>query len=333
MPTTQNISVLGSGSFGTALANVLADNGHHVLLWGRDPAVVAEINTYHRNSKYLKEIAVDERVTATTDIETAIIGAQAIICAIPTQKIRAVFSVNQKNLSGKLVINSAKGIEIGTGLTVSGIFAQIAPETNYAIVSGPSFAIEVARRLPTAVTVASISAQTAEFVQSLFSNRYFRVYTGRDVIGVELAGALKNVIAIGSGIVTGLKLGYNAQAAIINRGVAEMARLARRKNADPMTFLGLAGMGDLVLTCTGPLSRNRTVGVLLGEGRHLADIEKTLEGVAEGVYTAKSAYDLSKQLKVEMPITEQAYRILYEGQTCRAALEELMGRDLKMEWS
>ncbi len=333
MAQSETIAVLGSGSFGTALANVLADNGHDVTLWGRDSSVVNEIANQHANPRYLKGFLLNPRIKATTQLEKAVQASSIIVCAIPTQKIRSVLTPVGAIFSDKIFINSAKGIEIGTELTVSGILSDIAPKCRYAILSGPSFAAEVVQRLPTAVTAASRDTDLAAHVQRIFNNRYFRVYASADVIGVELAGALKNVIAIGSGVVTGLKLGYNAQAAIINRGVAEMARLATRKKADPLTFLGLAGMGDLVLTCTGPLSRNRTVGLLLGEGKPLAEIEKQLGGIAEGVYTAKSAFALSKQLKVEMPITEQAYKILYEGQTCRAALEELMARDPKVEWS
>ncbi|MBI1860211.1 MAG: NAD(P)-dependent glycerol-3-phosphate dehydrogenase [Deltaproteobacteria bacterium] len=333
MAQIENITVLGSGSFGTALANVLADNGHNVLLWGRDRGVIAAINGEHFNPKYLKGTPLNSNIKATAELSLAFTHSDTLICAIPAQKIRSVLTQHQAELPTKTIINTAKGIEVGTQLLVSEIFAQLSPKSPYAILSGPSFAAEVAQRLPTAITAASQTTGLAEKVQALFNNRYFRVYAGHDVRGVELAGSLKNVIAIGSGVVTGLKLGYNAQAAIINRGVAEMARLAQKMKADPMTFLGLAGMGDLVLTCTGPLSRNRTVGVLLGEGKPLADIEKQLGGVAEGVYTAESAYVLSQQLGVEMPITEQTYKILYQGQKCSKALEELMARDPKSEWA
>jgi glycerol-3-phosphate dehydrogenase (NAD(P)+) len=198
--------------------------------------------------------------------------------------------------------------------------------------SGPSFALEVAKRLPTAVTLASDKLEAVAKVQQALATPYFRSYTSKDVAGVEFAGSLKNVVAIASGIVTGLNLGYNAQAALINRGIAEIMRIAKAFHADPFTFLGLAGTGDLILTCTGPLSRNRKVGVLLGEGKKLEEIQKELGGVAEGVYTAKSAFELSQKAGIELPITEQVYRILYENSTPAVALQSLMGRELKEEW-
>lgn len=325
------VALIGGGSFGTAMANVFADAGCKVRLWARDKAVVDEINGPHRNSKYLKGLELNPGIVATTDLDKTLEEADLIVSALPTQQIRNVLGSQRPRLRGKPIVNTAKGIERGTHARVSEIFDELSPGSPYVILSGPSFAQEVVQRLPTAVTLASVNPAVNAEVQKLMATAYFRAYRSSDVVGVELAGALKNVIAIASGMVTGLKLGYNAQAAIINRGIAELARLGKSAGAQPMTFLGLAGMGDLVLTCTGPLSRNRRVGVSLGEGKKLDDIQRELGGVAEGVHTAESASELAKRLGVEMPITEQVYEIVYKGSTPQNALIELMSRDLKEE--
>ncbi len=332
MKTTEKIAVVGAGSWGTGLANVFADAGHDVTLWGRDSEIIKAINVQHENPKYLKGIQLNPKLKASSDLSLILKESHWIVCAIPTQQIRTVFKPLASLIKNKLIINTSKGIEVGTLLRVSEIFNEIAPEAIYSILSGPSFALEVAKRLPTAVTLASQKLEEAVKVQQASATPYFRSYTSRDVVGVEFAGALKNVIAIASGIVTGLNLGYNAQAALINRGITEIMRIAKAFHADPFTFLGLAGTGDLILTCTGPLSRNRKVGVLLGEGKKLDQIQKELGGVAEGVYTAKSAYELSQKAGIELPITEQVYQILYENSTPTTALQSLMGRELKEEW-
>ncbi|MBI4402745.1 MAG: NAD(P)-dependent glycerol-3-phosphate dehydrogenase [Deltaproteobacteria bacterium] len=326
-----NVAVIGSGSWGTALANAFADRGNSVTLWGRTEQIL-EVNALHENRKYLPGFKLSEKICATLDIEQSVKSAEVIVCAIPTQQIRKVFQPLSSLLKGKLIVNSAKGIEEKSHVTVSRIFEEIAPANTYLVLSGPSFAQEVVQRLPTAVTVASKATDAASTVQRMVSNSYLRAYTGTDVIGVELGGALKNVIAIASGVASGLKLGHNAQAAIINRGVAEIIRMGKCKGANPMTFLGLSGMGDLILTCTGPLSRNRRLGQGIGEGKKLDQIQRELGGVAEGVYTARSAYELSRQLNIEMPITEQVYRVLFEATSVQSALTELMGRGLKEEW-
>lgn len=332
MKTLEKIAVIGAGSWGTGLANVFADAGHDVTIWGRDTGMVNSINTAHENLKYLKGVQLNPKLKASSDLTSTLTSAQWIVCAIPTQQIRSVFKPLANHLKNKLIINTSKGIEVGTHLRVSEIFHEIAPEARYTILSGPSFALEVAKRLPTAVTLASVASEDATQVQMALATPYFRSYTSKDVIGVEFAGALKNVIAIASGMVTGLNLGYNAQAALINRGIAEIMRIAKAFHADPFTFLGLAGTGDLILTCTGPLSRNRRLGVLLGEGKKLPQIQQELGGVAEGVYTAKSAFELASKAGIELPITEQIYRILYESSTPIEALQSLMGRELKEEW-
>jgi glycerol-3-phosphate dehydrogenase (NAD(P)+) len=326
------IAVVGAGSWGTALAQVFADVGAQTTIWGRDSSVVKGIQSHHRNPKYLKDISLSPSLQASDDLESVVKGAEIVICSIPTQQIRLVFSSLSKLLSGKLIVKTSKGIEVETHATVSEIFREIAPGARYAILSGPSFAEEVAKRLPTAVTVAAQIGADAEKIQKMLVTPYFRVYRSKDVAGVELAGALKNVVAIASGVVSGLNLGYNAQAAIINRGIAEIMRMGKRRGADPMTFLGLAGMGDLILTCTGPLSRNRRLGTLLAQGKSFEGARQELGGVAEGAYTARSAAELARQLGVDMPITDQVNKILYQGGTPQKALTELMSRDLKDEW-
>ena len=332
MSNSGKIAIVGAGSWGTAVANVFADAGAQVMLWGRDPAIVESVNAHHENAKYAKGFRLSSSIKATADLATALEFGEVIVNAVPTQSLRAVFTPHVSLLRGKILVNTSKGIELGSHCCVSEIFAALSPDIRYVMLSGPSFAQEVLKRLPTAVTVASKDGTSAAAVQRLLSAPYFRAYTSRDVAGVELAGALKNVIAIASGIVTGLQLGYNAQAALINRGIAEIMRMGTKRGAEPLTYLGLAGMGDLLLTCTGPLSRNRQVGIKLGEGQKLAAIQRDLGGVAEGVFTARSAYELAKQYGVDMPITEQVYKILYEGSTPQKALTELMSRDLKEEW-
>jgi len=325
------ITVVGAGSWGTALANVFADAGAVVTVWAKEPGVVQGIQSQRENPVYLKGIPLSERISATSDLAAAVGSAEVVVCAIPTQFIRGVFSPVGALLGGKVVVNASKGIEMGTFARVSEIFHSFAPGARYVVLSGPSFAHEVAKRLPTAVTVASLDRSSAARVQGLVATPYFRAYRSSDVLGVELAGALKNVIAIASGIVAGLDLGYNAQAAIVNRGVAEIVRVGTRLGAQSLTFMGLSGMGDLILTCTGPLSRNRRLGVGLAQGKSLAAIQGELGGVAEGVTTTQAAYELATKFGIEMPITEQVHRILYEGSTPQKALGELMSRDLKPE--
>jgi glycerol-3-phosphate dehydrogenase (NAD(P)+) len=311
---------------------VFAEAGSRVTLWGRDRDVLAAIAQHRENPKYLKGVKLSSELDTHAELDQVIERADIVICSIPTQHIRGLFSFHAAAINGKPIVNTSKGIEMGTRARVSQIFAELTPRSPYAVLSGPSFAEEVARRLPTAVTIAATDKTVAARVQRLCSTSYFRGYTSQDVLGVELCGALKNVIAIASGIVNGLKLGYNAQAAIINRGIAEIARAGMRQGALATTFLGLAGMGDLVLTCTGPLSRNRRVGLLLGEGKTLAEAQRQLEGVAEGVFTSQAAFQLAREWGIEMPILNEIYRILYEDGTPQDALNALMRRDLKEEW-
>lgn len=328
----EKVCVIGSGSWGTAVANVFADAGHPVTIWGRDSDVVEAIQSQHENTKYLKGIKLNSHLKGSTDLERVVTESSIVVCGIPTQQIRQVFLPIKGLLKNKHIVNTSKGIEVKTHKRVSQIFKELVPRVKYTVLSGPSFALEVVKHLPTAVTVASESKGAAKKIQEMLSTPYFRAYRSNDVVGVEYAGALKNVVAIASGMVMGLHLGYNATAATINRGIAEILRMSRKEKANPLTFLGLAGTGDLILTCTGPLSRNRKVGVLLGEGQKLEQIQRDLGGVAEGVYTAHSAYELAKEYKIEMPITEEVYKILYKGSTVQNALKNLMSRDLKKEW-
>ncbi|MEW5853636.1 MAG: NAD(P)H-dependent glycerol-3-phosphate dehydrogenase [Myxococcota bacterium] len=332
---SERVAVIGAGSFGTALSKVFAENGHQTTLWGRDEHVAEHIRTHHRHPRYLQGVQLPAGLRATSNLDEAVADAQVLVNAVPSQAVRETFGPLAKTLKpGTVLLNASKGIEVGSLMTISQIFEEIFPtemHASFAYLSGPSFALELARRVPTAVTIASVSHETAARMQRMISNDYFRAYTTDDVLGVELAGALKNVVAIGVGCAEGLGLGHNARAAMITRGLAEMARLGVKLGAQPMTFAGLAGVGDLILTCTGQLSRNRTVGYELGQGKKLDEILQKLGMVAEGVKTAKSAHDLAKRENVDMPLAAAAYQILYDGRHPRDILYELMGRALRKE--
>ncbi len=329
------IAVIGAGSFGTALAKLVAENGHEVLLWSHSVDTAEAIRTQRENTIYLKGITLPDSVNVTTDFEAAVAHAELIISATPTQAIREVYGAAEraKTISVPIVVAS-KGIEKKTHLLVCELFKQIFGEAkrgNLFFLSGPSFAREMALKMPTAITIAGYDASRLPEIQKVFHNEYFRAYATPDVIGVELGGALKNVMAIATGIADGLKFGSNTRAAIITRGLAEIARLGEKLGATPISFMGLAGMGDLVLTCTGDLSRNRTVGLKLGSGMSLAQIQSEMRMVAEGVPTTESAYELAQTLGVEMPITTAVYRILYENKPAAEAIKELMARSIKFE--
>jgi len=329
-----NTAVIGGGSWGTALASVLANQGP-VRQWARDPAVVAGINTHHRNPKYQTDIDLDRGILATESLLEAVDGAQLICVVVPSHAMRAVMSqVADAIPPGIPIVSASKGIENESLETMEEVLAEVLPRGNradLAFLSGPSFARETLLKMATAVTVAARFHDVADSVQKAFSTPYFRVYTTEDVTGVEFGGALKNVIAIAAGVVHGLGLGHNTRAALLTRGLAEITRLAVHRGANPLTLSGLSGMGDLVLTCTGELSRNRAVGVKLGQGMSLEDILGGMNQVAEGVKTAKSAYQLAMREEVEMPIITEVYRILYENKPGAQAVAELMGRQLKRE--
>lgn len=328
-------SVIGSGSFGTALANVLAVNCEEVRLWGREPTVVEAINTRHENPTYLPGIPISERVRATQDLEEALSGAEMVVLATPSHATREVLARAKAFLPRNVpIITVSKGIENETLLTMTELLEDCLPEDFHpyiAVLSGPSFAKELARRMPTVVTIASHWDKVAVRCQKALQTETFRSYTSTDVVGVQYGGALKNVIAIAAGMADGLGMGHNARAAIITRGLAEITRLAVRKGANPLTLSGLSGMGDLVLTCTGELSRNRHVGMELGKGRKLPDILGQMKEVAEGVKTARSARDLSLKTGVELPICQEVYLIAYEDKNAKKAVVDLMTRQPKSE--
>lgn len=326
------ILVVGAGSWGTTLAAMLADKGFDVLLWAHEEEIVEQINNDRTNDVYLPEIKLPLDLRATRNLVDSVVKARYIVSAVPTQHIRSVFAPLKQYLSSESVIVSvSKGIEIGTHLTPSRILKEILGRP-VSVLSGPSFAKEVVARRPTAVTLASEDKKTGLLLQELFNTDYFRVYTHDDIIGVEFGGALKNVVAIAAGICDGMGLGYNARAALITRGLSEITRLGISMNAQEMTFSGLSGLGDLVLTCTGALSRNHTVGFKLGQGIKLNDIIGQMPQIAEGIATTLSAHDLSKKQIVDMPITKQVYLTLYEGKPPSEALNDLMNRALKMEF-
>lgn len=329
------IGVLGAGSWGTALAKLLAENGHDVEIWAFEKDLVTEINTRHENELYLPGFRLPDHLRATHDIHEAVRDKDLILSVPPSHVVRNVISqVAQEIPVGVPIVSASKGIENDTLMLVSDIMEDVLPmhcHPYLCYLSGPSFAKEVAGRKPTAVTVASYNHKLATHVQKIFSNEFFRVYTSSDVPGVEIGGAIKNVIAIASGAITAMDLGHNASSGMITRGLNEITRAAVRLGANPLTLSGLAGMGDLVLTCTGGLSRNRTLGYQLGQGRKIEEILSDMNMVAEGVKTSLSVYQLAKKLEVEMPICEQVYYVLHEGKDVREAVADIMKRDLKRE--
>ncbi|WP_298268387.1 NAD(P)H-dependent glycerol-3-phosphate dehydrogenase [Geobacter sp.] len=331
----EKIGVIGAGSWGTTLANLLAKKGLDVTLWAYEQELVAEMRGHRVNAVFLPDIALSPRLAFTNSLEEAVAGKELILLASPSQVMRGVLRQLAPILRpGVTLVNASKGIELDTLMTIDQVCAELLPAEiarRFAVLSGPSFAREVAQEMPTAVVAAAADPAVAAHVQRVFATPYFRVYTNSDVVGVEIGGSLKNVIAVAAGISDGLGLGHNTRAALITRGLAEMTRLGVAMGADPATFAGLAGMGDLVLTCTGDLSRNRTVGMKLGQGMRLAEILGEMRMVAEGVKTAESAWRLAARLGVEMPITEKVHQVLYEDKPARQAVLELMTRDPKAE--
>jgi glycerol-3-phosphate dehydrogenase (NAD(P)+) len=329
-------AIIGAGSFGTALAGVLGSKGYEVRIWAREPDVREGIANHNENPRYLPGIPLPKTVIPFVDPKDALEGAEMVVAATPSHVARQVFAPLVDALPAETpIVTISKGIEEESFLLPTEVLESVLPERFHpyvASLSGPSFAREVALGLPTLVTIASKWDRTARVVQEAFATPTFRPYTTTDVVGVQLGGALKNVMAIGCGIIDGLEFGHNARAALMTRGLVEMTRLATARGADPVTLSGLAGMGDLVLTCTGALSRNRTVGIELGKGRKLQEILDSLGQVAEGVKTARSAWELAQSLDVEVPITEQVYRILYEDKDPQDAARDLMARATKPEF-
>lgn len=325
-------AVVGAGAWGTALADLLARNGHEVKLWAYEPDVVATINQKHENVRFLGGHALSPSLEAVGDIGRAVDGAELVTLATPSHVLRRIVKSAAGSLPrGTPLVVATKGIEKGTLCLMTEVAEQEVPGATVVALSGPSFAVEVVSGQPTAVVVASEGDEAAATAQRAFSSAYFRAYTHTDVIGVELGGALKNVMAVATGIAEGLGLGFNARAALVTRGLAEMTRLGSALGAQQSTFAGLAGLGDLVLTCTGSLSRNRAVGVELGKGRKLDDVLRDRETVAEGVVTAQSARELAAREGIEMPIVDTVNRVLFEGQPARSAIAALMTRELRAE--
>ncbi len=327
-----DISVLGAGSWGTAIANLLAKKGHKVTLWVRSKKLLKNIEKKRENELYLKGVKIIDSIELENDLEKAVYKKNVIAIAIPVAFLRKILSSIKSNVDS-YIVSLSKGIEIETFSTSTEIIKDILNIEKFRIaaLSGPNFALEVAKGLPTATVLASISQETARFLQAVFSTSRFRVYTSSDIKGVELCGAMKNVMAIASGISDGLNLGLNARASLITRGLSETMRLGLLFGAQKETFMGLSGIGDLVLTCTGDLSRNRTVGLEIARGRRIDDILSEINMVPEGVNTTKAVYKYSLKNNIDLPITKEVYNVIYNRKSPLEALDSLMNRPLKDE--
>ena len=329
-------AILSDGGWGSALSRVLADNGHEVVMWGPFPEYLTELATTRENRKFLKGIKFHEKVSFEPDMLKAVSGAGIIVLATPTQYLRGVLAKLQEvwgNAENALLVNVAKGIEENSWLRISEMVSEFLPQAPYVVLSGPSHAEEVARNVPTAVVAASKNLADAEFVQKTFMNKYFRVYTSTDVVSVELGGALKNVIAIAAGILDGMCLGDNPKAALMTRGIAEVGRLGEALGGSALTFSGLSGIGDLIVTCCSGHSRNRHVGEELGRGKTLDVILKEMDMVvAEGVRTSIGAYTLARRTGVETPIIDEIYNVVHNDASALEAVARLMSRSGKNEF-
>ena len=331
----KKILVLGPGSWGTALSQVLNDNGHDVRIWGNNPQQISEINTKHTNTLYFKDVVLYSKIVGYDDLSLALADVDAILFVVPTSVTRLVAKQVAQLLDHKVVVmHASKGLEQGTHERISTILEEEIPQklrSEIVVVSGPSHAEETIVRDLTLITAASKRLEDAKYVQALFSNDYFRLYTNDDVIGVETAAALKNVIAVGAGALHGLGFGDNAKAAIITRGLAEITRLGVAMGANPMTYIGLSGVGDLIVTGTSIHSRNWRAGDALGRGEKIADIEANMGMVIEGVSTTKVAYELAQMLKIDMPIVNAIYHVIYEGAEIKDSIIQLMRREGRPE--
>lgn len=333
----KQITVIGAGSWGTALSMVLADNGHGVRIWGNKAEQIHEINEKHTNETYLPEIQLPKTIKGYVSLEEAMSGIDTVLLVVPTKAIRSVIQQLKNFVKQPItIIHASKGIEPGSFKRISEMIEEEMPKElveSIVVLSGPSHAEEVSLRHPTTLTAASYHLQAAEKTQKLFMNTNFRVYTNRDVLGVELGGALKNIIALGAGISDGLGYGDNAKAALISRGLTEITRLGCEMGANPLTFAGLTGVGDLIVTCTSVHSRNWRAGNLLGKGHNLEEVLENMGMVVEGVRTAEAAYHLAGKLYIEMPITNAIYNVLFNGKNAKEEVDKLMGRTGKGEAS
>lgn len=328
----EKIGVLGGGSWGTALAILLANKGLDVDIWLRDEKQFQSMKSHRENKKYLPNVKIPDNLNVNNDIEKTILDKDIVLLAVPTHVIRNVLKDYKKYISkGQIIVNVAKGIENDSLLRISQIVEEILPQNKYAVLSGPSHAEEVAVNIPTTIVSASTDKNVAKYVQDVFMTPDFRVYTNTDVIGVELGGSLKNIIALGAGISDGLGYGDNTKAALMNRGIFEMARFGVKMGGNLNTFFGLSGIGDLIVTCTSMHSRNRRAGILIGEGLAMKEAIEEVGMVVEGIKTAKSAYKLAQKINVDMPITREIYKVLYENSDVRNSVSNLMERNKKHE--
>jgi len=328
------IAVLGAGSFGIALSSLLAEKGFSVRLWGRNPEEMEHFARARRHRRYLPDVTIPRTIFVTADLPVALAGADVVLFAVPSQALRSTLTAARDFLSEtSLFVNVAKGLEVSSNLRLSQVFEDVLPGAarRLAILSGPSHAEEVALGKPTSVVAAAYEEDVARRAQDLFLTPAFRVYTNADVVGVELGGALKNIIAIAAGMSDGLGYGHNARAALVTRGLVEMTRLGQKLGAHPLTFSGLSGLGDLIVTTSSPLSRNWRAGYLLGQGQSLEDVQQTIGQAIEGIATARAAQALAVQHGVSMPITEALYAVLFRGLDPCAVAEQLMGREPKPE--
>lgn len=324
----QKIGVLGGGSWGTALSILLANKGMDVHIWVRDHKQLSLMTSQRENTKYLPNIELPINLNLNSDIERTIYNKDVILLALPTHSVRETLNnIKPYVQKQQIILNVAKGIENNSLLRISQIVEELLPNNKYAVLSGPSHAEEVGLNMPTTVVAASSEKPVAEYVQDLFFTPNFRVYTNPDVIGVELGGSLKNVIALAAGVSDGLNYGDNTKAALMTRGIFEMAKLGEKMGANPITFSGLTGIGDLIVTCTSMHSRNRRAGILIGTGKSLDQAVKEIGMVVEGIRTTSSTYELAKMHKIDMPITEELYKVLFQGNDVTKAVSHLMVRD------
>ena len=328
-----DVSIIGAGSWGTALSVVLSDNGHNVTIWSIADSEIEMLNKYHENKDKLPGVILPDNMIFTTDLKQACHNKDLIVLAVPSVYTRStavlMSSVVEKD---QVIVNVSKGIEEDSLMTLSDIIEQEIPQARVAVMSGPSHAEEVGRRIPTTCVVGAKKKETAEFVQNIFMNKFFRVYISPDVLGIELGGALKNVVALAAGMADGLGYGDNTKAALITRGIAEISRLGVKMGGSAETFAGLTGIGDLVVTCASKHSRNRKAGMLMGQGMDMDHAMKEVNMVVEGVYSAKAALALAKKYDVEVPIIEKVNDILFKGSTVKSAVGELMNREKKEEY-
>jgi len=330
-----HVAVIGAGSWGTALASVCADTARKVTLWVRDPRLADEINTHHTNQKYLPNITLSDLITAETDIQKAVEHKKAVLLVLPSHAMRQVVRTLAPYLDPDvMLIHATKGFELETCKRMSEVIREEVPKEigdRLVVLTGPSHAEEVIRKSPTTVVVSSLSEEHMMQAQDLLMTSYFRVYTNPDLVGAEISGALKNIIALGAGLSDGLGFGDNAKAALLTRGLTEISRLGVKLGANPLTFAGLAGVGDLIVTCTSKHSRNWRAGYLLGQGAQLEDVLQQMGMVVEGVRTTQAAYALAEREQVDMPITRTLYGVLFEGKSPRQGVEDLMGRGRTFE--